>query len=143
MSRLSSEMMHASSIAIGGRAVLIEGLPGSGKSDLSLRLIDRGATLISDDYTLVLRRQDGLVATPAPNIAGKIEVRGLGIVSMPYAAEAPVALVVSLGEPVERLPEAGARRKVLGVDIPNISLNGFEASAAIKVELALAQDEAA
>ena len=102
-----------------------------------------GATLISDDYTLVLRRQDGLVATPAPNIAGKIEVRGLGIVSVPYAAEAPVALVVSLGEPVERLPEAGARRKVLGVDIPNIALNGFEASAPIKVELALAQDEAA
>lgn len=143
MSRLSTEMLHASSVAIEGRAVLIEGLPGSGKSDLALRLIDRGAQLLSDDYTLVTRRDGGLFASPAPNIAGKIEVRGIGVIEMHHAAEAPVALIVSLGEPVERLPEEGARRKIAGVDIPNIALAGFEASAPIKVELALSRSAAA
>ena len=85
----SSEMLHASTVAIQGRAVLIEGLSGSGKSDLALRLIDRGAALVSDDYTLVKHRGDGLVACAAPNIAGKIEVRGLGIIAEdPKAANA-------------------------------------------------------
>ena len=60
MTVLSSETLHASSVSIDGRAVLIEGMSGSGKSDLAMRLIDRGATLVSDDYTIV-RRVDGMV----------------------------------------------------------------------------------
>lgn len=137
MSELSSELLHATTIVIDGRGVMIEGLPGVGKSDLALRLIDRGALLVSDDYTLVVRRDGSAIATPAPNIAGKIEVRGIGIVEMAHTEEAPIALVVSLGEAGQRLPEPGASRKVAGVDVPNIAMHGFEASAPIKVELAL------
>ena len=54
MAELSSETIHASCVAIDGRALLIEGASGDGKSDLALRLIDRGATLVSDDYTCLL-----------------------------------------------------------------------------------------
>ena len=70
-----SEMLHVSSVAIGGRAVLIAGASGHGKSDLALRLIDRGAKLISDDYTIVEAKDGRLWASPPATIAGKIEVR--------------------------------------------------------------------
>lgn len=139
MALLSSEMLHASTVEIGGRAVLIEGRPGSGKSDLALRLIDRGARLVSDDYTLVKREKAGLLATAAPNIAGKIEVRGLGIVELGNVEDVPVGLVVTLGETVERIPAADVTRKIAGVPVPVVVLSGLEASAPMKVELALRQ----
>lgn len=139
MTPLSTELLHASTIEIGGRAVLIEGVSGSGKSDLALRLIDRGATLVSDDYTLIKRLPSGLAAAAAPNIAGRIEVRGIGIVDMPYRENVPVALLVSLSAPPERMPEPGRSRPIMGFDIPVIILAGLEPSAPIKVELALAQ----
>jgi serine kinase of HPr protein (carbohydrate metabolism regulator) len=136
---LSTELMHASTVAIGGRAVLIEGVSGSGKSDLALRLIDRGATLVSDDYTLIKRLADGLAAAAAPNIAGRIEVRGVGIVEMPHCEDIPIALMVSLSAPPERMPEPGRVRSIMGFELPNMMLAGLEASAPIKVELALAR----
>lgn len=136
---LSSEMLHASTVMIDGRAVLIEGLSGSGKSDLALRLIDRGATLVSDDYTLVKREKSRLLATAAPNIAGKIEVRGLGIVEMDNVEDVPVGLVVSLGDTIERIPPGDITRKIAGIAVPVIALNGLECSAPMKVELALRQ----
>jgi serine kinase of HPr protein (carbohydrate metabolism regulator) len=136
---LSTELMHASTVAIGGRAVLIEGVSGSGKSDLALRLIDRGATLVSDDYTLIKRLADGLAAAAAPNIAGRIEVRGVGIVEMPHCEDIPIALMVSLSAPPERMPEPGRIRSIMGFELPNMMLSGLEASAPIKVELALAR----
>ena len=71
-SRLSSETVHASTVAIDGRAVLISGPSGSGKSDLALRLLDRGFSLVSDDQTHVRREGDRLIASPPPNIAGKL-----------------------------------------------------------------------
>lgn len=138
MTALSSETLHASCVAIDGRAVLIEGTSGAGKSDLALRLIDRGATLVSDDYTHVQRDGASLIVSPPPNIAGKIEVRGIGIVEMPYAAQAPVALLVAVGEPVARMPEPDTARVVLGVEIPFIALDALHASAPLKVEFALA-----
>ncbi len=136
MATLSTEMLHATTVFIGGRAVMIEGVSGAGKSDLALRLIDRGAVLISDDYSLVRRMGSSVVAAAPATIAGKIEVRGLGIVEMPHKAEAAVALVVALGA-TTRLPEPGRTRQILGIDIPLLSLEGREASAPIKVELAL------
>ncbi|MGH6780546.1 MAG: HPr kinase/phosphorylase [Sphingomonadaceae bacterium] len=139
MALLSSEMLHASTVAIDGRAVLIEGLSGSGKSDLALRLIDRGAALVSDDYTLVKREKNRLLATAAPNIAGKIEVRGLGIIEMSNVEDVPVGLVVTLGDMVERIPPGDITRKIAGVAVPVIALNGLEGSAPVKVELALRQ----
>ncbi|MGE0178555.1 MAG: HPr kinase/phosphorylase [Sphingomonas sp.] len=135
----SSETIHASTVAIDGRAVLIGGPSGSGKSDLALRLIDRGAILVSDDYTIVRRASGGLMADAAPNIIGKMEVRGLGIVEMPTAGEVPVALFVDLDIAPERLPEPGEMRTLAGVAIPVVGLNAHENSAPIKVELALKQ----
>jgi serine kinase of HPr protein (carbohydrate metabolism regulator) len=132
----SSETIHVSSVAIGGRAVLIGGRSGAGKSDLALRLIDRGAALISDDYTFV-RRSGGQAFASAPErIAGKIELRGVGIVEMESVQDVPVALYVDLsGEPV-RLPEA-ERIAVAGIPIPSVALDGHHVSAPLKVEAAL------
>ncbi|MDB5737704.1 MAG: aldolase [Sphingomonas bacterium] len=136
MSQLSSDTIHASCIAIDGRAVLLAGRSGVGKSDLTLRLIDRGATLVSDDYTLVRRRDGRLIASAPLNIAGKIEVRGVGIVEMAYLEEAEVALLIDLEAPVERLPSPETRQ-IAGVTLPVAALAPLEASAAIKVELLL------
>ena len=136
MTQLSSDLLHASCVAIGGRAVLLAGRSGMGKSDLALRLIDRGAVLVSDDYTEVRRRNRKLFATPPARIVGNIEVRGIGLVEMPYLAEAEVALLVDLDSEVERMPEAQTRR-LAGVDIPSYALASLEPSAPIKVELLL------
>ena len=133
----SFETLHASCVAIGGRAVLIEGRSGSGKSDLALRLIDRGAFLVSDDQVIVRRDGARVLATPPDTIAGKLEIRGLGIVSLPAERDVPVGMIVTLVESeVERMPE-DMMRDVTGVELPVISLRAFEASAAAKVAVAL------
>jgi serine kinase of HPr protein (carbohydrate metabolism regulator) len=137
MATVSSETLHASCVAIGDRAVLIEGRSGSGKSDLALRLIDRGGVLVSDDYTVLVRERDTLIAQAPTTIAGRIEVRGIGIVEMPHAERAPVALIVTLVDQVERFPEDRAPRRIAGVALPEIALVASELSAPIKVELAL------
>ena len=139
MPDLTSETLHATCVAIGGVAILVTGPSGSGKSDLALRLIDRGAILVSDDYTILQRDGSMLVASPPDSIAGKIEVRGLGIVDMPFATNLPVALLVELDAEVTRMPEAGSGRAVAGLMLPSMALAPFERSAAIKVELALKQ----
>lgn len=131
--------IHASAVTIDGQAVLIAGRSGSGKSDLALRLIDRGAQLVSDDYTDLMRRGETLVARAPATIAGRIEVRGLGIAQLLSAGEAPVALIVRLDTAPDRMPER-RMREIAGVAIREIALDPFAASAPIKVELALAQD---
>lgn len=136
MTALSSETIHASSVAIGGRAVLISGPSGSGKSDLALRLIDRGAKLISDDYTMVVRSGEKLVASAPSTIRGKIEIRGLGIVEIANVETVPVAMIIRLGQAIERLPES-QNEYILGASIPVVALSAFEASAPIKVEFSL------
>ena len=131
------ERLHATTVAIDGLAVVLIGPSGSGKSDLALRLIDRGAVLVSDDQTL-FRGIDGVVIASAPTtIAGKIEVRGLGIVEISQAGDAPAALVVRLGGTVARMPLEDATMTVAGIALPAVALDAFEGSAAIKVELAL------
>lgn len=139
MTTVSSETLHASCVAIDGRAVLIEGRSGSGKSDLALRLIDRGARLVSDDYTVLIRERDRLLAQPPATIAGRIEVRGIGIVEMVHSERVPVALVVTLADQVERLPEERDVRKIAGIALHEIALVAHEPSAPIKVALALAR----
>ncbi len=130
------ETVHATCVAIGGRGVLLAGPSGSGKSDLALRLIDRGATLVSDDYTICRGEAGGLTASPPATIAGRIEVRGIGIVDMAHLPRAPVALLVDLAGEVERMPEA-ATRTVAGVAVPLVRLAAPEPSAPLKVALAL------
>jgi len=136
-SRLSSEMVHASTVAIGGRAVLLTGPSGAGKSDLALRLLDRGFSLVSDDQTLIQRQGDMLIASAPPTIAGKLEIRGLGIVDMEALEKVPLALIVELTGEFDRLPEDNRERQILGVQLPLITVDAMTASAASKVALGL------
>jgi serine kinase of HPr protein (carbohydrate metabolism regulator) len=131
-------MVHATCVACGGRAVLLCGPPGSGKSDLALRLIDGGARLVADDQVRLRAEAGRIVASAPETIAGRLEVRGIGIVAVPHVAAAPVALVVDLVSPgtVERLPDA-AQRTYLGIALPLVALAPFEASATAKLRLAL------
>jgi serine kinase of HPr protein (carbohydrate metabolism regulator) len=136
-SRLSAETVHASTVAVEGRAVLITGPSGSGKSDLTLRLLDRGFTLVSDDQTIVRRDGDRLLASPPPNIAGKLEIRGIGIVDMATLTDQPIALIVELTSEIQRLPDDNRERPILGVSLPLVSIDAMAASAPSKVALAL------
>src|SRR3954454_10030977 len=97
---------HAAAVAIDGRAVLLRGPSGSGKSDLALRLIEAGARLVADDQSEVWRQGDALLVRAPSTIAGLIEVRGLGILRLDALAEAPVGLVADLmaADRIERLP---------------------------------------
>jgi serine kinase of HPr protein (carbohydrate metabolism regulator) len=131
-----SETVHASCVAVAGRAVLIAGASGRGKSDLALRLIDRGARLVSDDYTALRKDAGRLIATAPGTIAGKIEVRGVGIVEMEALAQAPVCLFIDLDAAPERLPEARTV-ELLRISVPALRLDALEGSAPIKVETAL------
>jgi serine kinase of HPr protein (carbohydrate metabolism regulator) len=124
-------------VAKEGRAILISGRSGSGKSDLALRLIDRGAILVSDDYTIVRHVAGRLLAAAPSNIEGKIEVRGVGILQLQSARDAPVALFVDLEREVERLPAPHQTITIAGVEVPVIAANALEASAPVKVEAAL------
>ncbi len=137
MMRLSSETLHASTVALDGRAVLICGPSGSGKSDLALRLLDRGFTLVSDDQTIVRKDGKRVLASAPPTIHGKLEVRGVGIVEMDTVADVPVALVVELTTDIQRLPDDSRERLVLDVGIPLISIDALTASAPSKVAVAL------
>ncbi len=135
--RLSSENLHATSVALNGRAVLLSGPSGSGKSDLALRLLDRGFEVVSDDRTIVRRDCADLVASAPDTIRGKLEIRGIGIINVPAAAETPVALVVDLTGTMERLPDDSRERIILGIAVPLVSIDATTASAASKVEMAL------
>ena len=134
---LSSETLHATTVAKHGRAVLITGRSGSGKSDLALRLLDRGFVLVSDDQTYLKLAGGRLIAAAPPIIRGKLEVRGIGIVELDSADNVPVSLVVELSSEIERLPDEGRQRLILGQDIPLISVDAQSASAPAKVEIAL------
>ena len=117
--------------------MLITGPSGSGKSDLALRLLDRGFRLVSDDQTIVKLDGHRLLASPPPTIAGKLEIRGIGIVEVDNADDVPIALMVDLSADIERMPEEGRTRPILGVDVPLVSLDAMTASAPSKVAVAL------
>jgi serine kinase of HPr protein (carbohydrate metabolism regulator) len=129
--------IHASCVELGGTGVLLLGDSGCGKSDLALRLIDAGGSLVADDRTDLNRKGDRLMASAPARIAGKIEIRGVGIVPLTHVAEAPVGLAIDLVTPerVERLPAAQGR-SWLGIDVPLLALAPFESSAAAKVRIA-------
>jgi serine kinase of HPr protein (carbohydrate metabolism regulator) len=135
--RLSAETLHASTVAKDGRAVLITGPSGSGKSDLTLRLLDRGFGLVSDDRTVVKKVGDRLIASAPPTIAGKLEIRGLGIIDMESVDDVPVALIIELTSDIQRMPDDSRSRPILGVAVPLVTIDAMTASAPSKVALAL------
>jgi len=132
-------LVHATAVAICGRAVLLRGASGSGKSDLALRLIDAGARLVADDQSLLWRDGDALLVRAPEAIAGLIEVRGVGIIKVAPLPLARLAMIADLVAPdcVERLPEPSSET-IFGVAIPLIAIAPFEASAPVKLRLALA-----
>jgi serine kinase of HPr protein (carbohydrate metabolism regulator) len=144
------ETIHATCVDIAGRGVLLLGPPGSGKSDLALRLIDapgRGtgskqmdAVLVSDDQTVVVREDDRLVASPPAALAGKIEVRGLGILPCRHRASTRLALSVRLtaAATIDRMPDATkSRLELLGIKLPLVLIDPQSASAPARVRTAM------
>ncbi len=130
---------QATCVAISGRAVLIEGPPGSGKSSLALALIDRGATLVGDD-SVSLEVLDGrLIAHPHAKTRGLLEVRNLGLVDMPVCEAIPIALLVRLDDHAPRFIEESAHIDIEGRRLPAIALWPESPVLALKVEIALSR----
>jgi HPr kinase/phosphorylase len=133
-------LLHASCIELSGIGVALLGPPGSGKSDLALRLIDGGARLVADDRVAIERCGDRLIARAPEVIAGLIEVRGVGIMRIDHCPSSALGLVVILGGmPPPRLPERTTYH-VLGVTLPSLELDPRAPSACAKIRLALAAD---
>jgi HPr kinase/phosphorylase len=136
--------IHGTAVALGTHAALLRGRSGAGKSDLALRFLHDGDTsqrrLVADDRVLLVR--DGMyVSAKGPrSLAGKLEVRGVGIVDVPAVAAARLVLLVDLVaiDDVPRMPEPQTEL-VLGVAIPVMKLAAFEMSAAIKLSMALSR----
>lgn len=144
----TTERLHATCIAIDGKAALLLGPSGSGKSDLGLRLIHSRllvagrpvtAHLVADDQVVLEAQPGRLIARPPASLAGLCEVRGLGILRLPHRAEADVTLAIKLTSPqdIERLPDRKQHFQVLQHRLPLVHLAPFEASAPLKVALAL------
>lgn len=137
--RIAMQQVHATCVDWDGAGLLIRGPEGSGKSDLALRLIDAGARLVADDRCEVEAADGGLVARPPATIAGRLEVRGLGIVRLPgTAAETRVGAVIELSPAaeIERMPPA-AEVEVAGVKLPLYHLNPQAVSAVARLKLIL------
>jgi serine kinase of HPr protein (carbohydrate metabolism regulator) len=141
------ELIHGTCVALGRRAALLRGTSGAGKSDLALRFIALQSdtsgqpALVADDQVFVEACKNGapLVGAPA-TIAGRIEVRGIGIVDVPFIEDARLVLVCDLVDRAEvprMAPETPERTVIAGVSVPLMRLDAFEPSAPLKLKLAL------
>lgn len=133
----TATLIHATAVAIDGQGVLLMGASGSGKSDLALRLIDRGAALVCDDYCDIIDGSGGPEIHAKPSISGKIEVRGVGVCSIDYVASAPLSMILQLDQSPERLPASDERVDLAGWSVPCAAVVPFEMSAPLKVEILL------
>ena len=131
-------LANVTGVAIGGRALLIEGAPGLGKSSLALALIDRGAVLIGDDAIELVVQDGALIAAPPPNTAGLIEVRNIGLVELP-TMRVPVALVLQLDPDAPRFPMDVPTREMAGMSVPVLPFSPGDATQALRAEFALAK----
>lgn len=131
-------LYHASCVELKGKGILILGESGSGKSDLAIRLLDNGGTLVSDDYVEVVSVDSLLIAKTAPNIGGMIEVRGVGLMKVNFLPATQLALALELVSPksIDRLPNELFFEEN-NVNIPLYKFDGFCASAIAKINLIL------
>lgn len=142
MNRVSADILniYATCVSIKGAGVLLLGKSGSGKSDLALRLIEnKEAVLVADDRTDICVKNGTVYAGAPENIKGLLEIRGIGIIKVPYADDTPVRLAVELVEDakkVERMPETEFF-EIKGIGVPLIKLYAFEISAADKIVIKL------
>lgn len=133
-----SERIHASCVSIGSRGVLLMGKSGSGKSDVALRLMARGAMLVADDQVILRDEEGRLTASVDDSIRGLLEIHGVGLVKYPVANNIPVRLVVSLValKDMEHIP-IPQTYDALGFSVPQISIYGFDASTPDKIYAAV------
>ncbi len=110
--------------------MLLFGPPGSGKSDTALRLIERGFCLVADDRVDIV----GKFASAPKALAGLLEIRGFGIVRLPYTRQVRVRLAVALGPPGARLPQPDRHAEL---DLPQVTIDPQQVSAPSRVALAL------
>ena len=144
---MAAELVHGTCVALGNRAALLRGDSGCGKSDLALRFLalpgegELRPALVADDQVWVEETGDDQATASAPGtIGGMIEVRGLGIAEMPFVAEVPLVLVCDLveAEAVPRMPsDPWECTKIADVEIALLKLSAFEASAPLKLKMAL------
>jgi serine kinase of HPr protein (carbohydrate metabolism regulator) len=127
--------VHGTAVALGEYGVLILGPSGSGKSDLALRLIDRGAVLVADDRVIITSSGAALSATAPEETRGLLEIRGMGIVQFPFLAERALHMVVQIKTSVERYPMDRQLWTHLDIALPIMHLSALEPSAPIKVEI--------
>ena len=134
---MNLKRIHSTSVVIDDNGVLILGDSGSGKSDLALRLIDSGATLISDDISICRKNSNNIYLYCPPEIKGLLEVREIGIITVPFVEKIKLRLVVNLkSNNNERLPKDNCFR-ILGIKIPIINIEGKNSSAVAKIKVKL------
>lgn len=141
-------ILHGTCVSVGGKGVLILGDPGTGKSDIALKLIDGEgygisskllrSQLVADDQVVVTQRGKALTASAPPALKGKFEIRGLGIVDVKTKPKVTLGLVVKLQAHahIERMPDS-ATFEILGVSLPLIEIDGTTASATARLRAAV------
>jgi HPr kinase/phosphorylase len=130
------KVLHASCVEYADKGVLIFGPSGSGKSDLALRIIDAGGTLISDDYVEINAQENKLFASSVPNIEGMIEVRGIGLEKVCFISNHTIDLALELHDrnDIDRLPEDSFFEHE-GIKVPLFKFDAFSLSALAKINL--------
>ena len=134
---MKPKTINATSVVIEDSGVLIVGNSGLGKSDLALRLIDSGATLISDDITICKKVDDSIFLFSPLQTRGLLEVREVGIMTVPYVDNIKLLLIVELVDhEIERLPSKKIG-KFMNLNISKIKIYGKNSSSVAKIKLKL------
>ena len=134
---MQSKEVHSTSVVLDDNGILITGDSGSGKSDLALRLIDNGATLISDDVTICKKKLDHILLSCPNNTKGLLEVREVGIITVPFVEKIKLRMIVKLMKnKLKRFPKKKFC-KFLGFKIPLLIIDGHNPSSVIKIKVML------
>ena len=134
---MNLKRIHSTSVVIDDNGVLILGDSGSGKSDLALRLIDNGATLISDDISICRKNSNNIYLYCPPEIKGLLEVREIGIITVPFVERIKLRLVVNLKSNNNERSTKDNYITILGIKIPIINIEGKNSSAVAKIKVKL------